>query len=155
VHVNYDIYHVILVFCELEAVQVISANRLTDGIVVYAGHGGAWIERLSEAKVFTSKAEADAGLAAAQKDKSGNLIVEPCLVDITGDERGIRPASLREMIRAHGPTIGFLPKSQTLSRGAQPLPETSTEREAKAVLPNAMQEDGCALRANEPSLETA
>jgi hypothetical protein len=85
--------------------KVISANRLADGIVVYAGHGGAWFERLNAARIFTSKKEADAGLSLAEDDVSRNFIVEPCIVDVTQDPGGLRPSTLRESIRAQGPTI--------------------------------------------------
>jgi hypothetical protein len=100
--------------------KIISANRLADGIVVYAGHGGAWVERLNEALVFSGKEEADAGLTLAQDDVARNLIVEPFVVDVTQDAAGLRPATLRDSIRAHGPTIEFLPRRPALSPGRIP-----------------------------------
>ncbi len=100
--------------------KIISANRLADGIVVYAGHGGAWVERLNEAVVFSGKEEAEAGLTLAQGDVARNLIVEPFVVDVTQDEAGLRPATLRDSIRAHGPTIEFLPRRPAFS--PSPIP---------------------------------
>lgn len=91
--------------------HVISANRLADGIVVYMGREGAWSERLSQAKVFTAKAEAELALLSAQGDGKRNVIVEPSLVEVRDDPGGVRPVSLRESIRALGPTIDFLPRS--------------------------------------------
>jgi hypothetical protein len=100
--------------------KIISANRLADGIVVYAGHAGSWVERLNEALVFSSKEEAEAGLILAQGDVARNLIVEPFVVDVTQDAAGLRPATLRDSIRAHGPTIEFLPRRPALSPSAIP-----------------------------------
>jgi Protein of unknown function (DUF2849) len=100
--------------------KIISANRLADGIVVYAGYAGAWVERLNEALVFSGKEEAEAGLTLAQGDVARNLIVEPFVVDVTRDAAGLRPSTLRDSIRAHGPTIEFLPRRPALSPGAIP-----------------------------------
>ena len=68
--------------------KVISANRLADGIVVYVGRDGSWPERLSQAKIFASKAEAEAGLLVAQNDAKRNLVVEPVVVEVTQDASG-------------------------------------------------------------------
>jgi hypothetical protein len=104
----------------LNVSKIISANRLADGIVVYAGYGGAWVERLNEAVVFSGSEEAEAGLTLAQGDVARNLIVEPFVVDVTQDATGLRPSTLRDSIRAHGPTIEFLPRRKALSPSAIP-----------------------------------
>ena len=102
--------------------HVISANRLSDGIVVYAGRDGAWAERLDESKVFASQAEAEAGLLRAQNDAKRNLVVEPCLVEVTEEASELRAVTLRESIRARGPTIEFLPRARAFAYEAEPLP---------------------------------
>ena len=111
--------------------QVITANRLTDGIVVYLGQEGAWTEQLNEAKLFASKAEAETGLAAARDDAKRNLIVEPCLVDVTDEAGGRRPLTLRESIRARGPTVDFLPQSRVFADAANPVPDNTLKPETK------------------------
>ncbi|HUI21547.1 MAG TPA: DUF2849 domain-containing protein [Methylocella sp.] len=88
---------------------VISANRLADGIVVYVGRDGSWSERLNDAKLYRGKEEAQAGLLLGQNDAKRNLVVEPCVVEVTEEEGGLRAVTLRESIRARGPTIDFLP----------------------------------------------
>src|ERR1700730_10489710 len=114
--------------------KVISANRLADGIVVYAGRDGSWFERLSQAKIFASKAEAEAGLLVAQKDAKRNLVVEPVVVEVTEDTSGLRAVTLREAIRARGPTIDFLPRTHSFAHGAAPPPANSAKRGPNAVL---------------------
>lgn len=114
--------------------KVISANRLADGIVVYAGRDGAWATRLSQAKIFASKAEAQAGLLLAQNDAKRNLVVEPVVVEVTEDVSGLRPVTLREAIRALGPTIDFLPRTHAFARDADALQETTAEQATNAVL---------------------
>ncbi|MGO8843793.1 MAG: DUF2849 domain-containing protein [Methylocella sp.] len=116
--------------------QVISANRLIDGIVVYAGRDGAWADALGAAKIFTSKAEAEAALLLAQNDVKRNLVVDPCLVEVTEEARGVRAVTLRESIRARGPTIDFLPQTRAFAYEVALLPDHRATQEAQAVLRN-------------------
>ncbi len=114
--------------------KVISANRLADEIVVYVGCGGSWLERLSQAKIFATTAEAEAGLLVAQNDARRNLVVEPVVVEVTEDASGLRALKLREAIRALGPTIDFLPRTHAIAHGADPPPANSVKRDPNAVL---------------------
>jgi hypothetical protein len=114
--------------------KVISANRLADGIVVYAGRDGSWFERLSQAKIFASKAEAEAGLLIAQNDAKRNLIVEPVVVEVTEDASGLRAVTLREAIRARGPTIDFLPRTHAFAQDVGAPPANSAKQATNAVL---------------------
>ena|ERR1700730_10448359 len=121
--------------------KVISANRLADGIVVYAGQGRAWFERLNEACIFASKEEANAGLSLAQDDVTRNLIVEPCLVDVTQGAGGLRPSTLRETIRAQGPTIDFLPHRRAVTSDTILPHKSPGKHAAKPVLRKAEADD--------------
>jgi len=114
--------------------KVISANRLADGIVVYAGRDGSWSEQLSQAKIFANKAEAEAGLLVAQNDAKRNLVVEPCVVEVTEDAGGLRAVTLREIIRARGPTIDFLPRTWAFAHGADPPQKNTAKQATKAAL---------------------
>jgi Protein of unknown function (DUF2849) len=87
--------------------QVISANRLTDGTVVYLGPNGTWVEGLEAATVFGSDAECEAGLEKARAAVADNLVVDPFAVAIVEDANGRRAAGLRDAIRALGPTIHY------------------------------------------------
>ncbi len=116
--------------------QVISANRLIDGIVVYAGRDGVWADALGAAKIFTSKAEAEAALLLAQNDVKRNLVVDPCLVEVTEEANGVRAVTLRESIRARGPTIDFLPQTRAFAYEVEPLPDHRATQETQAVLRN-------------------
>ena len=82
------------------AAQVLTANRLIDGDVVY-WRAGAWVEALAEAEVFASAPEAEAAVAAAKRFVAENVVVNPYLFELKGD----RPAKEREIIRALGPSV--------------------------------------------------
>ena len=85
--------------------QVISANRLGDGIVVYMRAGGDWAEGISQARVVDGEEQVEAALDLASGAVASNFIVEPYLIDVddSGGER--RPTRYRELIRALGPTV--------------------------------------------------
>lgn len=87
--------------------KIVSANRLSDGIVVYLGADGSWLGVLDEARVFTDETEAKAGLAAAREDARRNLVLDPFLVEVETGVGGLHPITLRNSIRARGPTIDY------------------------------------------------
>jgi len=84
--------------------QVITANRLLDGEVVWLGQNDEWVESVSDARVFDGKEAVAEGLAlgaAAEKDQKVVSVYEMAVTDEDGQ---IVPVRLREKIRAAGPT---------------------------------------------------
>jgi len=87
--------------------EVISANRLADGIVVFFAGAGLWSAHLAEAVRYATKEDADDALKLAKQDEANNLIVDPFKVAIKG-EGSDESLSLRNKIRAEGPTVDFI-----------------------------------------------
>ena len=85
--------------------KVLTANMLTDGIVVYLATGGAWTEQLPEARFLTAESEQTRLLHIAEQDVKRRIIVDPYLMDASNGANGPEPVSQRERIRATGPTI--------------------------------------------------
>lgn len=88
------------------ATQLITANRLRDGIVIYfqlRGDHHLWCENIREASILQAD-ETDAMLARAARDVQDNLIVDPYVIGIGSDHR---PVTQRESVRAGGPTIAY------------------------------------------------
>ena len=83
--------------------QMLTANRLVDGDVVYWRAGG-WVEAFAEGEVL-SKAEAEAALAAAQDSVAANVVVKPYLFEVRADADGVQPVKEREIVRAAGPSV--------------------------------------------------
>jgi hypothetical protein len=79
--------------------QVLTANRLIDGTVLYWKDGG-WVETLAAAETLDGDAAA-AALEAAKAFVSGNAVVNPYLFEL----RNGRPVKEREIIRAAGPSV--------------------------------------------------
>lgn len=94
--------------------QMLTANRLTDGAVLY-WMAGAWTLRLADGDVFATQAEADAALAAAQAFIADNGVVGAYLFDVHADGS---PVKEREIIRAAGPSV-----RDDLGKQADTVPE--------------------------------
>jgi len=84
--------------------QVASANRLSDGVVVFLDDAGQWTPRLDRGAVARDKRGAEILLERAKAE--GANVVDPFLVAVAEDDDGtITPLSLREKIRASGLTF--------------------------------------------------
>ncbi|UUX49907.1 DUF2849 domain-containing protein [Nisaea acidiphila] len=95
--------------------QVMTANRLGDGAVVYLAEDDDWVLSLDAAEIAESEEEAirleeRAGLAMKQQKVVGPYLFA---VSVTGEY--VAPISQREIIRAAGPTVGTdLPETTPL-----------------------------------------
>jgi predicted NAD/FAD-binding protein len=83
---------------------VVTANRLTDGAVVYRTGDGGWTAELAAAAVATTADVAGDLLAAASADYVRAVDVYIAAVELT-TERQVLPGNLRERIRCDGPTV--------------------------------------------------
>lgn len=101
--------------------QIISANRLIDGLIVFLGPRGDWSGDFASAALFDSKESAAAGMAQAQAAFEANLVVELTAIDTIIENGKRRAAHLRDAIRIKGPTI--IPFTDTVA-----TPDTQTTR---------------------------
>jgi Protein of unknown function (DUF2849) len=85
--------------------DVITANRLADGVVVFQTADQGWSEDFNRAAVCRDAAATAAALARAKEDEQANLVVEPYAVPVDERNGHVAPKALREAIRAAGPTI--------------------------------------------------
>ena len=85
--------------------HILSANRLTDGVVVFLAASGDWVEGVAGAQVFADKASLDAGTQRAQRAVARNIVVDVAPVDVVLTPRGPEPTHIRDRIRAMGPTV--------------------------------------------------
>jgi hypothetical protein len=86
---------------------VVSANRLDDGSVTYLDGDGNWVASLAAAKVFVANADATAALEVGHAAVLHNIVVDPTLVEVVDGPTGRRAVTLRETIRATGPTVKY------------------------------------------------
>jgi Protein of unknown function (DUF2849) len=83
---------------------VVTANRLTDGAVVYRTADDTWTTDLASAAVVTVVPAAQELLKGAVADDVGAVGAYVAPVEVTPDRR-VLPGNLRERIRLAGPTI--------------------------------------------------
>ena len=88
--------------------KVVTANELTSGAVVFLGADGGWVASLAQAARFDDDAAAEQGLERAQRDAALG-VVEPYLSTVGADRDERQGMSLRDAIRAFGPTVRFGP----------------------------------------------
>lgn len=82
------------------APQMVTANRLVDGAVVYLTAANSWSESFADGAVWADKEGADAALGAGEQAVKAQLVVGPYLFEVAVTDQGPRPASVREHIRA-------------------------------------------------------
>ncbi len=87
------------------ALQVVTANRIGDGTVVYLTRVGGWSERITDGQVSRSDEERDALMAVARATAEVPEVVEPYVIDVVEEAGVVRPVRYREAIRAQGSTI--------------------------------------------------
>jgi len=86
--------------------QMVTANRLVDGTVVYLTADKDWSEKFVDGAVWTDQESADGALKAGDEAVAARLIVGPYLIEVATTDAGPQPTSAKERIRAsHLPTF--------------------------------------------------
>lgn len=83
--------------------HMVTANRLSDGAVLYLTPAGDWRGDFSAAW-HGDKESAEDKLVLAQAAIAAQIIVAPYIIDVTVDGGVAQPVRFRERIRAEGPT---------------------------------------------------
>ena len=84
--------------------QILTANRLGDGEVVYLAPEDFWTTHLAKAQVFSDLSGRERALIWAQGQIEENRILDPYFFDVEAGG-GVRPITMREIIRANGPSV--------------------------------------------------
>jgi hypothetical protein len=85
--------------------KVVTANRLSDGAVVFLTRTAVWSEDIDSAVVAVEPLAA-AGLGERGKEaEAANHVTGSYVIDVERGEGHVRPLHIRERIRALGPTV--------------------------------------------------
>lgn len=83
---------------------MITGNALEDGAPIYLQPNGRWTRRLGDGFATSSEEQRDGLLAQAKATE--RIVCDAYVIDVRQSARGqLEPASLRERIRAEGPTV--------------------------------------------------
>jgi hypothetical protein len=80
--------------------NVVTANRLVDGIVVYLAPDGSWTEEIGRARLAETEDETKVLEAAAAKDVAARKVVAVYPMEVALHDGAVDPLSVRERIRA-------------------------------------------------------
>ena len=98
--------------------QLVTANRLRDGIAVFLTRSGEWSEEIDSAVLALEPAAAAALEARAREDEKKTLVTGSYLVDAERLDGRVRAAHIRERMRALGPTVRLDLGKQAEGKGA-------------------------------------
>jgi Protein of unknown function (DUF2849) len=90
---------------KIEKGQVMTANRLRDGEVVFLTRSGEWNERIDDATLGMEPQAITALEQRAKLASDANIVTGHYLFDAERVDGKIRAAHIRERIRTLGPTI--------------------------------------------------
>jgi hypothetical protein len=85
--------------------QIVIANRLNDGLVVFLREDGKWVESIEAGTVADDEAAAQRLLKIAGAAEANSEVIDPYLIEIDERDGQRRPTAFREAIRASGPTV--------------------------------------------------
>jgi hypothetical protein len=85
--------------------QMIIANRLRDGAVVFLTPPEGWDTAIAAGTVVETEADAARLLAVAKRHETECHVIDPQLIDVEIKDGLPRPTAIREAIRAFGPTV--------------------------------------------------
>jgi hypothetical protein len=119
--------------------QMIIANRLADGVVVFLSPGDGWNTAIAAGVVIDDDAEAERLLGIAKQHEAKCLVLDPMLIQVKVTNGQVRPTEIREVIRAFGPTVrtdvedaardvvGIAPEDDRRAEGATRVRKNSKE----------------------------
>ncbi len=102
---------------------VITANRLSDGTVIYYTGAQNWSSWIADAFVCDSEEDTAALLESASSTKTFCDIVDPYSIEVYREAQTIKPVRYREAIRARGP-------STHTSSTEKPMPPAAENQDA-------------------------
>ncbi len=84
--------------------HMLTANRLSDGAVVYLQGGGGWSGDIQSGQVVAAE-QCEALEAEGPLGMAANIVVAPYVIEVEGNQGNYTPVRRRERIRAFGPTV--------------------------------------------------
>lgn len=85
--------------------QVVIANRLRDGRVVFLGSDHVWVERVEQCPPAADADAAATLLSLGEQAETEQVVVGAELIEVADRGGVLTPVKMREAIRAKGPTV--------------------------------------------------
>lgn len=81
------------------------ANRLQDGLIVFLAVDGQWVESIHEGWLIEDQPDHARALRRGKTAEISNIVIGPELIEVTERQGRRMPVSMRDAIRASGPTV--------------------------------------------------
>lgn len=85
--------------------QVVIANRLRDGIVVFLGTDHTWVEALQDCPPAASSTDGEELLSLGRQAEANQEVVDPNLIEVNERNGRLHAVKMREAMRTKGPTV--------------------------------------------------
>jgi hypothetical protein len=85
--------------------QMIIANRLRDGAVVFLAGKDGWEPAITAGTVIENETDAARLMVVAKRHEEECQVIDPQLIEVEVTDGRPRPTAIREAIRAFGPTV--------------------------------------------------
>ncbi len=85
--------------------EVVTANRLDDGEVVYLTREGHWSQWIGDACLAEGEQQTAALMVTADKAVAAHIVVAPYAIEVIVENGMVRARRYREHIRASGPSV--------------------------------------------------
>ncbi len=85
--------------------QILTANHLKGGHVVFLAEGGSWSPWIDDAVVARTKERAAELESKGNEQAKLNIVVGPYLVDVAEENGRLRCSHIREQLRTQGPSV--------------------------------------------------
>jgi hypothetical protein len=85
--------------------QIVIANSLADGFVVFLTDNCEWSGNVADAAVAVEQSDGERLLEAALLAEKNNVVIDPYLIEVEVNGAEPKPVEYREYIRAFGPSV--------------------------------------------------
>lgn len=97
--------------------QMVIANALRDGLVVFLAPDGSWVNAIADGAVASDTDRAQRLAEAAEQAEQRCEVIGPELIEIEINGGLRQPVQIREVIRANGPIVRGHPGENDESHG--------------------------------------
>lgn len=90
---------------KFSGLQAVTANLLCSGAAVYLTPYKTWSPRFGDAALFRTAEDVADAVAFGEAEVEARVVLDPYAFDCTQDGDRVAPKSVREVIRADGPSV--------------------------------------------------
>ncbi len=103
---------------KFSGLQAVTANLLCSGAAVYLTEAHTWSPRFLDAALFREPGDAAAALTFGAAEVEARIVLDPYAFDCIEVGEDVRPKTVREVIRAGGPSVATALNARAIGNAA-------------------------------------